>query len=408
METILYSDDNTDIREFFRHDQPRHVATSGAPANGYVQPGTDHPHSVDAPFKSPSAVSKRIGNAAENILERGRGTGKQQRPSSQPSDTGHRSAEIHHGSSTSRLHQPETYKDRSHASKLLRPCSMDIDLGSDQSAAMRMPVEKEHNNDSRQSNRDMAAFFKSYQDREEAFVDQSSSPIRRQELQLAPVQRSQPPRCRTTEGLQRTKSSKLPLEHVPQGYNLQNIVLCLDTSIVAIIQSAGHMDMRNNSLTWPHSATCNAYNIFVEPIAATQVMNWVVELDAKLGEQFEPLPGVEVRPLIHEAIQRGIDEKRSKTVMDRMGRIVASDAAGDHRKDADPASEGVGNIAHSYLFKKAKAGDEAWEFDTSEFLDSDAAFSDECERGRPRVRVCVKEREEDCGDAIDDDMLLDI
>ncbi|KAH7408432.1 hypothetical protein DE146DRAFT_374396 [Phaeosphaeria sp. MPI-PUGE-AT-0046c] len=399
VETRVYSEGNTDIRDFFRNGR---AGRTLAPSPSATEPVDPHNSQV----KSSRAAHKRVDNTADNISTRDREAGDQQRLSSPPSYTGCLPEVTYHHSSIPSPHRPQTYNDYLHSSHLMRPSSTDSNLPPVQTSPL-VSIGKEHNNDVGQSNQNMAAFFKAYQDREEGFVDQSVSPTRRQGLQSVPAQgnanNSRPQRCRTIDEPQRTKSSKLPLEHVLQGHHLQNIVLHLSTSIVGILQSARQLDMRNNSLQWPNPATGDAWNAFLEPITSTTVTSWVLELDAKLGQQFELLPGADVRSVIHETIQTGLDEKQVDTHMGPMKLVKTSDPGAGDIIGAGAAlcnMLGVGRPG-------SVTEEETSEFDMSQFMDFDAASSNNTKPETTDVKESAERGGQDCGDAIDDDMLLD-
>lgn len=395
VETTLYSEKNTDIREFFGHGRA-------------AGPGDEQHRSSEPSFESSDLVSKKISLNGGILPQRGPGASHQQRPLSQPSNTG-----------TYQISGPgysPTWNGHSDAPYVMRPSTVDSDhrsLPTGHSADTQMHIEKERHKDIRQSNHDMAAYFKAYQDREEPFVDQAGSPTRRSELRVPPPHEhasySRPQRCRTTEELQRTKSSKLPLERVPHGDHLQHITLRLSTSIVYIIQNASHLNMHSNSLDWPYPATADAYKAFVEPITATKIMSWVVQLDAKLAESFEPLPGADVRSLLHEAIQRGMDEKQDDWSMDTRPTVTTSTPVVDLTTDGDIPSGAVRENTRSPLPDTTKAEGERSSFNMSQFFDLDAALSDDIEPITKSVQETTREGgDEEFEDTLEDDMLLDL
>ena len=254
---------------------------------------------------------------------------------------------------------------------------------------------------------DMVAHFKAYQDREVTSPDRASSPLRRQEPRTAPAHettsKSRPQRRRTTDGAHRTKSSKLPLERVPHGYHVQNVVLSMHLSIASIVYSGRKLDMSRNSLEWGYSAD-EAYGGFAESVAERRIMDWVIKLDDVLHEQFERLPGMDTRSLLHGAIQRGLDAMKGDEVRDT---VDVMDVPGLSK--AGHAVEEVDNDGHRVQRRarqvSPKAEDEMSGFDMSQFIDLDMKkLHDEEARPMPTVEKTDDEFDDD----IEDDMLLDM
>ncbi|KAF1839995.1 uncharacterized protein K460DRAFT_349578 [Cucurbitaria berberidis CBS 394.84] len=115
----------------------------------------------------------------------------------------------------------------------------------------------------------------------------------------------------TTDGLERTKSSKLPLERVPHGYRIQDVVLPLAPSLVAVVQSARKLDMSRNSLEWGYSLD-QAFDAFAERNTERKIMDWVIKIDEMLHEQHERMDRVDTRCELHEGIQRGLDARKEQ------------------------------------------------------------------------------------------------
>ncbi|KNG44131.1 dna mismatch repair protein [Stemphylium lycopersici] len=84
------------------------------------------------------------------------------------------------------------------------------------------------------------------------------------------------PSRRTTDSLERTKSSKLPLERTPKGFRVQNLVLALPPmSTHDIVSSARKLDMSANMPAWGYAAEDAHGAAFTERMAESRLMMWV-------------------------------------------------------------------------------------------------------------------------------------
>ncbi|KAF2831313.1 hypothetical protein CC86DRAFT_443052 [Ophiobolus disseminans] len=289
------------------------------------------------------------------------------------------------------------------------------------------------------------AHFKAYQDREDMSAEKSGSPVRRQESRIVPAHeaatKSRPQRRRTTDGAQRSKSSKLPLERVPHGYHIQNIVLPVHLSIASIVYSSRKLDMRRSSLEWSYAAD-DAYNVFAEAVTTRKVMDWAIKLDNILHKRCQRLPGADTRSPLHETVQQGLDARKADEVMGTVEGVEVPGPAVDdvvHKMGTD-----VRKITQHQVSPQPK--DEISVFDMSQFIDTDmATLNDEDVQLAPRltgdynhvrdVRAMgkheslehlrmksrdttgtdgasqlvpmIKNAEDDFGDDFEDDMLLD-
>lgn len=249
---------------------------------------------------------------------------------------------------------------------------------------------------------DMAAQFKAYQDREMISPDRVASPLRRQEPRVAPphetAARSRPQRRRTTDGAQRSKSAKLPLEHVPHGWHVQNVVVVAQTNIASIIYSSRKLDRNRNSVEWGYSPD-DAYDTFVEPVTARKVMDWVIGLDDLLHECCERLPGVDTRSLLHEGLQWGLDARKDDTAMETVEVIEGPEEV----VDEGMSRTGGGDPLKVQHLQNEKSKDVLEDFDMEQFVDFDTNMAD---GGKAQPALTTKKAEE-YEDDIDDDMLMD-
>jgi hypothetical protein len=83
-----------------------------------------------------------------------------------------------------------------------------------------------------------------------------------------------------------TARSKLPLERVPSGSELQSIVLPIPTSLSIISHLAQKLDMARNSVEWGFPPD-DAYDAFAVPPTEGRVRAWCAEIEAGLMERYE-------------------------------------------------------------------------------------------------------------------------
>ena len=276
--------------------------------------------------------------------------------------------------------------------------------------------------------REMNALFDFHQG---APPHSASSPVRKARPPIigsasAPTARLR--RRRTTDGgPHRAKSSTLPLNFVPYGFEVQNLSLKLDTNVSSIVLQARKLDMSANALEWGYD-TADAYDVFATTIPERKIMDWVLKVDDMLYATFERVDGVEVRGSLHEGIQRFLDARRGdeddRAVAIISAEVLSPDESGtardilsvhtlptrglpqseSHRAvqsekacvNADPAFREecvtAGATAESDEFEE--------DFDVSQFVDLDSQAE---KQGSPVRHV---KPEDDFGDGIEDEMLM--
>lgn len=436
----LYSEDNTDIRDFFGHNGRGHTNdTDGLPIVSSFTP-INLPALMSNNTPSPSRLDKA-----------------RQRPSSQPMSSRATSFEPsscpQYDKDELRMHihgepgpQPrktsnqfEIYEDSPMPPQRPRPFSAGSERPSlvpVRSNAVRTALDY-FNQKYAHKSRDMAACFEAYQDCENASPDRSSSPIRRQERRNAPAHElasiTRPPRRRTTDGTQWTKSSNLPLERVPHGCHIQDIVLIVHLNIASMIQSSRKIYMSLNSLEYNYPAE-DAFDTFAGPVSEQKIIEWVIKLDATLHEQYEQIPGADVRSLLHEAIQRGLDDRKEEDTIETVEFVEEPDVlsrkiavengfrdlehgyqvieVSDHpEKEEDVVNECTPDepiAVQTQSLASPEAEDEMSDFDMSQFVHFDVTTLDE-DVGTPgSAKQTVERSEEEFGEDIEDDMLLDL
>jgi hypothetical protein len=168
-----------------------------------------------------------------------------------------------------------------------------------------------------------------------------------------------------------------------------------------MIQTSRKLNMRRNSIEWGYTVDEASYDAFAEPVTAKTVMAWVLQLDVMLFERCEELPGADVRSMLHEAIQRGLDERKDAVVeiesgIDEIGGTV------NHVRTA-PEHGMVVKIEDDVDKKKFV------EFEVQMIEDDELRSS---VSGEEEIRKVDEDKtrkvDEEFGDDIDDDMLLDM
>lgn len=172
--------------------------------------------------------------------------------------------------------------------------------------------------------KDMEAYFRSQEKQHVNSLLHAENASQRQEHRTAPPYEAPSkklrPRRRTIDALERTKSSKLPLERIPKGFNIQDLILPLPMNIRTVLQHCHKLDMRRNSLEWGYPAE-GAYDNFDEPVLEQKISEWVTKLDALLCERYQRIGGADMRREIQEGIQRALDTR--KELGDAMLRVVS-------------------------------------------------------------------------------------
>jgi DNA mismatch repair ATPase MutL len=261
-----------------------------------------------------------------------------------------------------------------------------------------------HNKLSR-SARGMEAHFKPYQNHQVASSNPPSSPSRRQAPRITPphekTSKRHRPGRRTTDTAERKKSYRLLLEHVPQNYRMQNVVLSVYWSVSSIVQNSCRLDMNRNSLEWGYSSE-EAFDAFAELVTERKIMDWVLTLDEILYEQYERVPSADVRVLLHEAIQRGLEARKEDRAVKTIGatQIVHRVIENDVLKDI---GENIAGSSRQDWIAPKKANDELSNSDMSQSVDVNVERLDDAAPVSGEV-VEVEEQFDD----IDDDMLMDM
>ncbi|KAF2627915.1 hypothetical protein BU25DRAFT_421420 [Macroventuria anomochaeta] len=128
-------------------------------------------------------------------------------------------------------------------------------------------------------------------------------------------------------GLHRTKSSTLPLNFVPHGFETHNLALMTDTTVTSIMQQGRKLNRTANSLGWGYDSmdAFDVFDVFVTPISKRKIMDWVAKIDSMLHAVFERVDGVEVRGALHETVQRLFNARKQEEEKDNVRTVVTTD-----------------------------------------------------------------------------------
>ncbi|KAL5121332.1 hypothetical protein ACEQ8H_000800 [Pleosporales sp. CAS-2024a] len=442
-EARVHSEGNADIRTFFGHREHNSIDRTADIAQSSSHIANDASRSLTgrqsrkarSPFKPPTIQTHSSPRHTLSMLDSSNldrsvtGAGDDQ---SIPSQNGAQAMEVYEDLPT------QSPIRRSSFNLMRQPTTPG------RSKEARIAFDLNENVKHGRKSHDMVAYFKDYQDGENIApppVLVSSTP--RQGPRIIPVHerttKTRPRRHGTTDGAPRTKSLKLPLEQVPQGYHIQDITCHVHhVSVASMMQSSCKLDMGRNSVAYKSLPDDDdAYDAFAEPITTRMLMSWAAKLDAMLHQQYDrQLPGPDVRSLLHKAIHRELDASKQR----RRTRIPSRTADNvvvvvpqtmpiiiKHRQHpppehanhppviapADLLLEDSSSADHD---ASARREDALSEFDMSPFVDFDR---DEEEQSVVEVSSCQsvtnKVDEEDFGqqdidddDDDDDDMLLDM
>ncbi|KAF2855483.1 hypothetical protein T440DRAFT_550887 [Plenodomus tracheiphilus IPT5] len=387
IESQLYSQDNTDIREFFGYGaspQRRIVpSNSSTPINfssqGSHQELSKGPHDIGEQFRayaerasptrtsSAGATSMLLDAADERTYQLNRPSALDMRPSSMGSE------------------RQSLLPDM--------PCHPP-------------PARLRHHKTRQAGNpQEMEAHFNStICKHKEPQSSQNPNPLHRNQPHIPPSHSKSPtkphchPRHSTTDALERSKSSRLPLERVPHGYHIQDLVVPLRIVVMHITHYSRKLDMRINSLEWGYPAN-NAFDVFAEPASASRVTGWTVRIEGMLHELFGRLSGVDTVCLLHEGVQRGFDARRvlEQEIPDWMHVDLSQNMVGD----------GGGRIADDKVMRVDDVQDmgDSVSFDMSRYVNLNAEVP--VSAVEKTVEEGVGKSDDEFADEIDD-MLLDL
>ncbi|KAI4915699.1 hypothetical protein J4E90_004144 [Alternaria incomplexa] len=266
-----------------------------------------------------------------------------------------------------------------------------------------------------QSAKEIEAYFKTQEQQHSSSLSRPQKAPQRQEPRIAPpheTAKTRRPRRRTTDALERTKSSKLPLERTPDGFQIQDLVFHLPASIDTIVQSSRKLDMQRNSPEWGYASE-SAYDVFGEPVREKKIMEWVITLDALLCKRYERIDGPDARCEIHEGIQRALDARKEADDLTQREESISQDvqraAGGRFEHDVSMDFGGASGVVvqQPVVEEEKKVHDDGeFDFDMEEFVD--LTGGDERQSMGTAGEADVSGIKGEFDDDIEDEMLMDL
>ncbi|KAJ4324812.1 hypothetical protein N0V94_001041 [Neodidymelliopsis sp. IMI 364377] len=217
--------------------------------------------------------------------------------------------------------------------------------------------------------------------------------------------------------LHRTKSSTGPLNHVPYGFELHNLALIATTSVSSISKQMFKFGLRAQSLDWDCDSK-DVLDAFASPVSEQQITEWVIKIDDMLSVAYEHEHGVEIRGALHEGIRCRLDMRSSEEGVRVSGEMPRSSSPVGNEKvslitdkkdgvqvsnvearDSDNTSL---HVYPEHQIITVKPDEEEEDIDFSQFVDLDGNV------GKQNTPVQDPDVEDDLGDGIDDEMLMDL
>ncbi|KAH8732720.1 hypothetical protein GQ44DRAFT_820992 [Phaeosphaeriaceae sp. PMI808] len=324
----LYSENNTDIRDFFGQKKGgRGVNSRGFTSINEHLAGFSHMSGeVDHRFSRSRGFQLENTTDCFRACNERRGTSLQPlfvRPTSTdlPTPPQHaRDGLPFRCDNRSREHSPITTEDfQAYKNRYTLP-PIHSPLSKNNESPLPVPKSSDEVNLNGSPSRNpsnMAAYFKAYQDCNTTRPNTSASISSTQTPHIPSSHKStnesRPQRRRTTDMPHRTKSSMLPLERIPKTQHMHNIILTVKSSISLIVQSARNLNAGRSTLAW-EQAPKPYYDVFAEPVSETLVGRWVTVLDEMLHERWGREGSVDVRACFQQGIQRGLSGRKGDGV----------------------------------------------------------------------------------------------
>lgn len=135
-------------------------------------------------------------------------------------------------------------------------------------------------------------------------------------------------RRRTTDKAQRTRSSHLPLEHIPQGYELHRASLPLAIGTTEIVKAMWKIDMQSNSLEWGQPIAAFSPKAFNMEISDHTLRTWVSRLDSMLEKFDTQFDNNAVLMTLERGIKKALngrqaDKGENKSVLAKQANCIA-------------------------------------------------------------------------------------
>lgn len=129
-------------------------------------------------------------------------------------------------------------------------------------------------------------------------------------LSITPGPSLRPRRHRITgtDALHRTRSSKLPLERMPNEYQVQGLALSISLPVSNIQSAMRKLDMLRSSLEWGYRAE-DGLDAFALPVAQGKVREWAQAIDSILDTWYERKEAVDAVDHIEEGIRKVVQKR---------------------------------------------------------------------------------------------------
>ena len=106
---------------------------------------------------------------------------------------------------------------------------------------------------------------------------------------------------------QRSRSSRLPLERVTQGYRIQGVIFTMSITIGEISNAMKKLDRAENSLEWGSSADQILQDTFGLPIKNGLLKLWAVRIDVALCRRYEPENDIDCVSSLEQSLHIAFD-----------------------------------------------------------------------------------------------------
>jgi hypothetical protein len=135
-------------------------------------------------------------------------------------------------------------------------------------------------------------------------------------------------RRRTTDKAQRTRSSHLSLEYIPQGCELHRVSLPLAIGTTEIVKAMWKIDMQSNSLEWGHPIETIPSKAFNMEISDHTLRKWVIRLDSMLEKFDTQIDNDAVLMTLEQGIKKALegrqaDKEERKSVLGKQTNCIA-------------------------------------------------------------------------------------
>ena len=325
----LTSENNTDIRDFFQHDRSQHrrsVSEDPTPgplrelrgqltfaAAGNAQ-SSPHPNQIGASThhlsrsSSVEPLSRSMRNAGQIFRHFDHESGLEP-----PDITDQQRADAPHhapqeSSSTFRAAGPHPHSSVTGSTTRSQVHGIDIPPLGQQSEELLDELRSNNVPVSPPKPHDMTARLRAWEDHEATDQLLPTRPFRgpRDAPAHETAPKSCPARRRTTDGAQRSKSSRLPLERVPCGFRIQNMIMPLQVNLFDVIKGMNKTGMMRNILEWGNPSGEDVFDIFRTPTSDCTLDSWALRAAQLLNCLYEQENDVDVFVALRYGIRNAL------------------------------------------------------------------------------------------------------